>query len=220
MIRTILLAIVILGCSGTLAAQTQLEDNTDDQLWPDVTLSLRLHPTTSLNFFGTARPSLHLHQFIGEQLGIGINSRVHKNLVIAAWYRAVWSQPDKTRHTFEHRFFVDISPRIPLSHKFTIVDRNRTERRNIDGKVSWRYRNRPQLEWALKVHDRQITPYVATEFYIDTRYKEWNRKQFFSGARLPVNQHVTFDCFYMHNWDSRARPGYWNVIGLQTRLEF
>ncbi len=220
MTRVILILTLIFSCSFTLAAQTLQEDNTDDQVWPDVTVGLRLNQNTTLNLFGTARPSLHLHQFIGEQLGIGLNSRVHKNLGFAAWYRAVWSQPDKTRHTFEHRIFIDISPRIPLNHVLTLVDRNRTERRNIDGKVSWRYRNRPQLEWALKAHDHPITAYVAAEFYIDTRFKEWNRKQFFSGVRVPVNQHVTFDCFYMHNWDSRARPGYWNVIGLQTRLEF
>lgn len=218
--KFILFFLAICGCSIALAAQTPLEDNTDDQLWPDVTLGFRVKPNTTINLFATARPSLHLHQFIGEQLGIGVNARVHKNLGLAFWYRAVWSQPDQTRHTFEHRYFVDITPRLPLRHNLTLQDRNRLERRDIDGKISWRYRNRPQLEWALKWHDHEITPYISTEVYIDTRFKEWNRKQLFSGARLPINRHVTFDCFYMHNWDSRARPGYWNVVGMQTRLEF
>jgi hypothetical protein len=43
---------------------------------------------------------------------------------------------------------------------------------------------------------------------------------FYAGARVPLSKHVTFDGFYMRQWDARTKPGFLHVIGAYWRLEF
>ncbi len=201
-------------------AQQPAVDNEDVQFWPDVTIGLRLSPKVSLQLFGTIRRGDHLTRQVSEQAGVAVNLRLSQYLNIVPSYRAIWSQPEETRHAFEHRYFVDVTPRLPLGKGFTVLDRNRFERRDINDQWAWRYRNRAQIERLIKFHERTLTPYFAAELYYDSRSAAWSRKQFWAGTRIPMNTHVTFDLHYSRNLDQRARPGRWQVVGLFTRLEF
>lgn len=202
-----------------MLAQPQTS-NEDVQLWPDMSVSLRLSPRVALQFFGTIRSGDKLTRRVSEQAGVAVNLRLNKYLTVVPSYRAIWSQPEETRNSFEHRYFIDVIPRAPLGKGFTVLDRNRAERRNINGQWAWRYRNRPQLERVIKFHEHQLTPYLAGEIFYDSRSKAWSRKQFWAGLRVPVNSHLTFDLHYSRNLDRRAQPGRWHVIGMMTRMEF
>lgn len=214
-----MLVILLLTAAGERAL-AQAEDNEDVQLWPDVTVALRLSPRVALQFSGTLRPGDNLTRRVSEQAGVAVNLRLNKYLTVVPSYRAVWSQPEETRHGFEHRYSVDVIPRLPLGKGFSILNRNRFERRDINDQWAWRYRNRPQIERVVKFHEHPLTPYLAAEFFYDSRSEAWSRKQFWVGTRVPVNAHLTFDFHYSRNLDQRARPGRWHVIGLFSRFEF
>jgi hypothetical protein len=161
-----------------------------------------------------------LRAFTQEQLGTAVNFRINDYLNIIPSYRHVWSHPTPTRRSQENRYFVDVTPRLPLPKGFTLLDRNRSELREINDQVSWRYRNRLQLEKTFAWHEHQLISYLAEEVHYDSRYHKWNRKQFWVGTRVLVSKHLTLDLHYSRNLDERAQPGRWHVIGLMSRLEF
>ena len=201
-------------------AQTTSATDEDTQLWPDVTVGFKLTPKITLNLFGTLRFGQHEKDLVSEQLGAVVNIRLNKYLSIAPSYRHLWSQPDATRHSQEDRYFIDATPRVPLPKGFSFSDRNRAEVRNIQNVISWRYRNRPQLEKAFTWHDHPLTAYVSGEVYYDSRYHYWSRRQYWVGTRVPISKHLTMDFHYSRNQDERARPGYLHIIGVFSRFEF
>ena len=216
--KVLLLLLLLTIARGRVAAQDQ--DNDDVQFWPDVTLGFKLNPRVTWSLVGTLRAGRDLHALVSEQIGTSFSFKVTNYLNLAPGYRHIWSQSNPAKHTQESRYSVDVTPRLPLPKGFTLSDRNRGEVREINDQISWRYRNRMQLEKTLTWHERQLTPYVAGEIHYDSRYHEWNRKQFWAGTRIPVSKHFTLDLHYSRNQDARAHPGYWHVIGLFSRFEF
>ncbi len=214
------LILLLLLTAACVRVRAQGQDNDDVQLWPDVTVGFRLNPTVSLNLFGTLRFGQDINARITHQVGAAVNFRVNDYLSIVPAYRSVWSYPTPARRSHENRYFVDVTPRLPLGKGFTLLDRNRGEVRDINEQTSWRYRNRIQLDKALSWREHEITPYVASEFHYESRYHTWNRKMIWVGTRLPVSKHVTLDVHYSRTWDARARPGYWHIVGIMTRMEF
>ena len=216
--KLLLLLLLLTVTRVRIVAQDQ--DNDDVQLWPDVTVGFRLSPAVTLNLFGTLRFGQDVSARITHQAGAAVNFRVNDYLNIVPAYRHAWSYPTPTRRSQENRYFVDVTPRLPLPKGFTLLDRNRSEVRDINDQVSWRYRNRLQLEKAFTWHEHQLTSYLAGEIHYDSRYHEWNRKQFWFGTRVPVSKHLTLDLHYARNLDTQARPGHLHVIGLMSRFEF
>ena len=215
-----LLSVLLLLITIGIRVAAQDQDNEDVQLWPDVTVGFKLNPATTLNFFGTVRPGRHFAGLVSEQLGTAMVVRISDYFSITPNYRHIWSQPTATRHSQENRYFLDVTSRLPLRKGFSLSDRNRGEVREINDQVSWRYRNRIQLEKAFGWHDLQLTAYIAEEFHFDSRYHAWNRKQFWAGTRVPLSKHFTLDLHYSRNMDTRAQPGYLHLIGMFSRLEF
>ena len=214
------LLLMLLLTAARVRTVAQDQDNDDVQLWPDVSVTIRLNSTAALNVFGTLRFGQDVSAHITHQAGAAVNFRVNDYLSIVPAYRHIWSYPTPTRRSQEDRYFVDVTPRFPLPKGFTLLDRNRGEVRDISDQVSWRYRNRLQIEKALSWYEHELTPYFASEFHYESRYHAWNRKMMWAGTRVPISKHVTLDWHYARTWDARARPGYWHLIGIMTRLEF
>lgn len=211
---------LLLVCSPRLSAQSPADANADTQLWPDLQISIRLNPRVSANFFGTLREGRNINALVSEQIGAGAGLILNRYLSLSPLYRFIANQPTPTRHSTEHRFYLDLTARLPLGRGFALVDRNRGELRQINGVLSRRYRNRLQLERAFSLHDHKITPYVAGELFYEDRYHLWSRSQYLIGARFPLQQHLTLDSYYMRMIDVRARPGHLHVIGTIVRLDF
>jgi len=215
----------LLACLGPSAlAQGANDPQRDSQIWPDTTVTIKLHHHFSLSLFGTIRLGREDSALISQQAGIGLARAFGKHFSAGVSYRYIENEPTPTRSSTEHRIFAEVTSRTPLKLGFNVSDRNRIEWRNINEAVSWRYRNRLQFERPVNLafhgHERKVTPYVAGESQYDTRYRTWNRNQLYVGARLPLTTHVTFDGFYMKQWDARTRPGFLNVVGAYWRLEF
>ncbi len=215
------LPVVLLVCLSFPALAQKADDpQRDSQIWPDVTATIKLDEKFSLILFGTIRFGRDDTALVSHQAGIGVSHRFNKYLTGGVQYRFVENEPTPDRQSTEHRVFAELTPRTPLKFGFQISDRNRIEWRNINDKVAWRYRNRLQFERPLSIGERKITPYFAGESMYDTRYDAWNRNQIYIGARVPIIKHVTFDGFYMKQWDARALPGFVNVFGAFWRLDF
>lgn len=209
----------LLVCGPAVSAQSA-DGNADTQLWPDLQISLRYNQRVSFNFFGTVREGRNLTAPVTEQIGAGVTFTLNKYFSAAPAYRFVASQPTPTRHSDEHRFFLDFTARLPLGRGFTLVDRNRGELRDINGIFSRRYRNRLQLERIVNVREHHITPYAAGELFYEDRYHLWTRSLYLFGARIPVQKHVTLDSYYLRYIDVRSRPGHLHIVGTIVRLDF
>lgn len=218
--QKILLA-VLLACLGSrVVAQRRDDPRRDSQIWPDTTISIKLDEKLTLVMFGTIRLGRDDSAAVSHQAGIGISRKLSKNLTGAVHYRFVENEPTPDRLSTEHRLWAELTPRTSLKFGINLSDRNRMEWRAINDNVSWRYRNRLQFERPFTLNERKITPYISGETMYDTRYHTWNRSQFYVGTRIPVIKHVTFDGFYMRQWDARALPGFLHVLGAFWRLEF
>ena len=218
-----ILLLLVLCLWGRAVAQPSAAANDphlDSQLWPDTQASIRLRPQWSLTLFTTIRLGQDDSALVSKQAGIGINRAFGEHWSGALSYRYISAEPTPGARSQEHRFFADLTPRLALKWGVRVSDRNRIELRNVSHVGSWRYRNRLQFERPMKVGGFKFTPYVADEPYFYTRYQGWTRNQFFAGARVPLNRHLTFDGFYMRQSDARTLPGYLHVLGAFWRLDF
>jgi hypothetical protein len=210
---------LLLGSSVPSYAQSEAEPAHDTQWWPDTQVNIRLNDQLSYVLFVTIRPGRNRGAVVTQQYGTGLNWEIHPRLNAVTQYRYIISDPTEQRHAIEHRFHLELIPRLPLGKDFTLVNRTRAEYRNINGTASGRFRNRVWLEKELNIREHPITPYISGETYFDTRSHTFSRNQAWVGTRLPVNDHLTFDLFYMHSWDARVKPGFWHVIGTFLRFD-
>ncbi len=218
--RVLLAGLLWLGLSVPGLAQREAEPAHDTQWWPDTQVTIRLNEKLTSVLFLTIRPGRNKGAVVTQQYGTGLSWAIHPRLNAATQYRYILSDPTETRHATEHRLHVELTPQLPLGNGFTLSNRTRAEYRNINGTVSGRFRHRVWLEKALNIHEHCLTPYISGETYFDTRTHTLSRNQAWIGTRLPVNKHLTFDLFYMHSWDARAKPGFWHVIGTFLRFDF
>ncbi|HMV50508.1 MAG TPA: DUF2490 domain-containing protein [Blastocatellia bacterium] len=219
----LLFAVLLISAAPTAFAQRPDDPRRDTQIWPDTTITIKLDRNFSLSLFGTVRLGRDDTALVSQQAGIGISRSFGKHFSSAFSYRYIENEPTPGRQSAEHRLFADFTPRTSLKYGVNVSDRNRIEWRDINEKISWRYRNRLQFERPFTIHqlrERRITPFIAGEALYDTRFRAWNRNQFYIGARLPIIKHVTFEGFYMKQWDARTKPGFLNVLGAYWRLDF
>jgi hypothetical protein len=202
------------------AAQGHDDPQHDTQLWPDTQVAFKLRPDLRLILYGTARIGHVDTTLVSARIGVGLNKSFGEHFSGALFYHRINSESATRLTSREHRIFIELTPRTALGQGFAVQNRVRLEWREINNRGSWRFRNRLQFERPFNLGARKLTPYLAGETYYDTRFRTWNRNDLFLGARVPLNQHVTIDGFYMRRWDARARPGFLHVIGAYWRLEF
>lgn len=215
----VLAGVVLLNLCLPGFAQSESEPTHDTQWWPDTQVNIRLNDQFTYVLFVTVRPDRNRGAIVTQQYGTGLSWAIHPRLNAAMQYRYILSDPTEQRHATEHRFHLDLTPRLPLGKGFTLIDRTRAEYRNINGIASGRFRNRVWLEKALNIREHRLTPYISGETYFDTRSHTFSRNQAWVGTRIPVSNHLTFDLFYMHSWDARVKPGFWHVIGTFLRFD-
>ena len=218
--RLLILAALLTLMPQLARGQEVVDTEHDAQLWPDVQVTVNLKSQWSVVFFGTMRLGREWSAITNEQIGIGTTKRISPGFTTSLSYRHLHTEAIPGRHVNEERIFADAIPRRRIGQKLTLVDRNRFEWRRVNGQVMYRYRNRLQFERPVAVREKRLTPYAAVEVFYDTRFRAWSRFQIYTGTRIPLTKHVTFDGFYMHQWDSRVIPGYIDVVGAQWRLEF
>jgi hypothetical protein len=102
-----------------------------------------------------------------------------------------------------------------------ISDRNRGELNFSNGDLTWRYRNRVQLEREATIHEYHPTPYANVEVYYDSKYHKWTSTAIEAGCQFPIRKHIEIDFYYEHQNNTKtAHNTQINAIGLVLNLHF
>jgi hypothetical protein len=221
-IRVALINFICVLSTGTVGAQSTEGSVADAQLWSEVQALIQFNPRVSLYLFGTLRFGSGLTPFVDEHAGIGVNLRLGKHFMFQPVYRRVTANPLSSRAVGEHRFVIDFTGEAPLKGGWRILDRNRIEPRIIRGDFSVRYRNRLQVERTLLLGERKhpLTPYLAGEIFYNSRTRAWNRSRLNLGARLPINNHLGLDLYYMYQYDDRSPPNNLHTAAIRFNIEY
>jgi hypothetical protein len=100
-------------------------------------------------------------------------------------------------------------------------DRNRADLDWKNGGFSWRYRNRVQIQRAVRIHSYHISPYASTELFYESQYAKWSDTAIYAGCLLPLGKHASFDPYYEHQNNTGKTPNQQiNQLGLILSLYF
>lgn len=218
-LRRTLPLVLLLFTASAVRAQNRDDTSADSQIWPDIPISIRIDPKLSVIIHATVRIGRNNSAFVNEQIGIGLRRAIGNYFSTSLNYRYLNSEPAPSKLVREKRIFTDLTSRFPLGHGYQLQDRNRIEWREVNGRINYRYRNRIQIERSFSIGEKTLTPYLSGEYFYDTRFRAWNRTQYFAGMRVPLSKHLTLDGFYMRQLDDRVNPGFLHVIGSFLRID-
>jgi hypothetical protein len=75
---------------------------------------------------------------------------------------------------------------------------NRGELNFSNGGLTWRYRNRLQLEREITIRRYHPTPYANIEVYYDSMFHKWSSTAIEAGSQFPFQRHYEIDVYYEH----------------------
>jgi hypothetical protein len=130
----------------------------------------------------------------------------NRMLMLRTGYRYL---PSYTGGAAENRGVVEATARTPLIGlvgDVLLSDRNRVDIRDIEGDVSWRYRNRLSAEREMSLGPVRINPYARFEVFYDSRYDRWSRTEWMLGASFPFVGRWEMETYYDDQHDSSVSP--------------
>ena len=215
----IITALVIAVGATTIRGQTTSPDSAT-QFWTEQQFAAPVGKHVDLVLLGYLHLGRKSERPVAEHVatGVGVSMKVGKYLTVFPFYTHFENQPPAPGRNSEERLTIEGTLKFPSKH-VTFSDRNRLEFRwRIPPLNFIHYRNRMQLETPLKIW--KLTGFVADEVFYDTHFDAWIRNRIYAGVSKKVNQHFTFEVYYMRQNDGHSHPGDLNVIGntLKFRL--
>lgn len=207
-----LLAVTLLTATAAAADFTQH----DTQFWPDLSITKQIAARTGVFADLNGQYGDQAGAFVNRIAGFGLTWG-NRYLSVSPYYRFISTLAAPDRHVIEHRAALDVTPFIHL-RRWIVSDRSRVDIRWIEGALSERYRNRPQLEWPLGSRSRPVTPYAAFEISYDTRIHAWSRHRIYAGVKRNLSSHIGLDTYFMRQVDGHSHPGYLYVVGGGVRF--
>jgi hypothetical protein len=200
-------------------ASAQVVDQTDNQFWSDVQVTVPMTKDIDFNILGTLRLGRDISRPVDERIGMGFTFRFGQHLSIAPNYLYIATQPVRNRRGWESRLSLPVTLRFNIE-KFRFSDRNLFERRfRNPGITSTRYRNRLQVDHALGRSELGFSLFVADEVFYDWSIDRWVRNRFTLGGSKVFNKHFTQDVYYLRQNDGVSIPGDLHVIGTTLRVK-
>jgi hypothetical protein len=216
---------VLIFCVGT-SAQTF-------QFWPEVDTYVKVNDKVRFYFVAsqTRENGTGTDGEIGPNIDFFLNPLFRlkritvfqldqsksRPLMFRLGYRYLPSTTDAS----EHRIVMEATPRYPLIRGALVTDRNRADLRFIEGKFSWRYRNRLTVERTFTSGRVHFTPYARAEAYYDSNYNKFSRVAVDVGTIFPVGEHVELEGYYEHQNDTGKSPNRQvNALGAVLTLYF
>lgn len=212
---SIALCFLLLAC---VHGRAQLLDQTDNQVWSEVQLSVPVTGAFDFNIIGGLRLGRDISRPVDERIGAGFTYRAGKYVSIAPHYLHIGMQPFAGRRIWENRLVIPATLRFNVG-KFRLSDRNQFERRyRNSGIKANRYRNRFGVEHPIGPDEWGLSGFVTNELFYDWAVDRWTRNRFAVGATKVFNKHYTQDFYYLRQNDSFSVPGDLNVIGTVLRF--
>jgi hypothetical protein len=198
--------------------QAQLLDQTDNQFWSEVQLSVPVTRAVDFNIIGGLRLGRDISHAVDERIGAGFTLRAGKYVTIAPHYLHIGMQPFAGRRIWENRVVLPATLQFNIG-KFRLNDRNQFERRFRNSGVNTnRYRNRFGVQHPIGPDEWGLSGFVVDEVFYDWAIDRWTRNRFGVGATKVFNKHYTQDFYYLRQNDSFSVPGDMNVIGTILRF--
>lgn len=209
----------------------QQQPDTRTELWSEVDVYVPLDEKWRLFFIFTLNRAEETREDLESTLGAHVDYTVNKRLALRAGYRYGFSSSDADPFK-EHRIIAEQTFRQDLPLAILLSDRNREDFRFVNGKFSFRYRNRITLEREFRVFKRSITPYGAVEVYHDSRFDVWNRNRLTAGTQIQLKRgfpllrelsprkQIILELYYTKQNDSRSQPHHIHAIGTSLVVHF
>jgi hypothetical protein len=219
---------------GVLLALTSLPAEAQTfQTWPEIETYVKLNSQFRLYFEAsqTKEDGQSTSAEIGPNLDIFVKPlfklkrigifELDKSKEHLLFLRVGYRYLPSTNTPTEQRGVLEATPRYPLKFDFLLSDRNRADLRFINGKFSWRYRNRLTVERTVSIRSYHFSPFVRAEAYYDSNYEKWSRTSEDIGATFPIRKHTEFEIYYEHQNDTSHSPNrQTNALGISLKLYF
>jgi len=163
-------------------------------------------------------------KFVYDETAIGISwdQRFHPNWSWRAGIRYIDKQVDPPNKN-ETRAVLDLKWFKPLGNDWLFTDRNRIDLRWFEGDdgMSFRYRNRMQIEKPFPVFSWMITGFGSYEPYYDSRYdKLIRRHRFVGGVSIPIVKWLALGVFYDYYIETAPKKETGGAIGIAIGIYF
>ena len=125
-----------------------------------------------------------------------------RSLVVTAGYHYL-SSPDSSS---TNRMELTATSHLPMKLGLLLTDRNRADLDWSDGKFTWRYRNRLQVEKSLAIGSYHPAPYSSVEVYYESEYQKWSTTEVYAGCLFPIKKRFELDPYYEHQNSTGKSP--------------
>jgi hypothetical protein len=222
------LTIVLVLFAGSRANAEQTA-----QFWPKIDTYVKIDHRFRLLF--NASTTQESGSDVGSQFGANLDIFVKSHLKLKRFTVFQLDESKSRLLTFrigynylptpgkppENRVSFDATPRFPLKAGVSVADRNRMDLRFINGKFSWRYRNRLMVERSFGIRSYHFTPYVRGEAYYDSNPDKWSRTTEDVGCLFPIHRRAEIEPYYQHMNDTSKSPNQQtHGVGLTLSLYF
>jgi hypothetical protein len=136
-------------------------------------------------------------------------------LVLAAGYNYIF--PPGSPST--NRMILAATSHLPMKPGLLLSDRNRSDIDWSNGKFTWRYRNKLEIEKPLVIHSYHPSPYASVELYYESQYQKWSTTEIYVGCLFPIKKRFELDSYYEHQNNTGKSPNsQLHGIGLTLNL--
>lgn len=220
LISLVSLCCVLLISVLPMAALAQSDGDIEAEAWPEFDIWIGLDKERKnriyvLSSFANAPE----HSYEETALGVSWDQRFSKSWSWRAGVRYIGKEvqpPD----TDEARGVLDLKWFKELGGGWLLTDRNRVDIRwfKNNDQLSYRYRNRLQLEKPFKVGKATWTGFGSFEMYYDTRFDSWARRRVIAGVSIPIVDWFSIDVFYGQHHESDPKEENAGAIGIAFGL--
>lgn len=182
------------------------------QYWNEVESNYNLNKKLKL-IFGSEQKFYNNATYLGMyNLKFGANYKFtdHFNFSLFYKYEPEFIKKDTiTVRIDEHRIeFIPIVEFKLSNVKFKIY--NRIELRDIEDKLSWRWRPGIKIKKELKINSFAFSPYIYEDFFYSLTKGEFNQNRLYGGIEKKLSK--KFDMAFYYMLLSKRSKGEWNNI--------
>jgi hypothetical protein len=191
----------------------------DGQFWPEIQVNYRLDPQATVMVFAGLNREAPAAPKLSSEMGVGLGYSFNPIFSVRAGYREVVSLAGDGRNS-EERIELDQTFHFDLPLDLKIGLRTREEARRIGGDISFRVRERIQLEYATAIAGHAVIPYGSAEIFYDFRHDKISKTRMTLGAVYVVHEHMSVDLYGTHENTRVNGADNVNAIGLTIAFHY
>jgi Protein of unknown function (DUF2490) len=213
--RALFLGVALMTGAAARAAVT-------DEIWPELDLWFHLTEPLRLLLSGSGTRDSESGDKSQGTFAAYFDYRAAQNISFRAGYEYLENLKLSTgaRASVEHRQVYDFNYYWRLGDDAQIADRTRVDVRDIEGHITYRFRNRLLLNHELEVRKVRLTPYASAEVFYDTQYDRVNRLQFRLGTALPTGPNVAWDFYLARQRDTYPTTKFVDALGITLNIKY